>query len=62
MSIFKIQDMTGIYNHKDDVVKCLNCMEEKEFNKLKEEEILTYDKTRDIAVIYFCDSCKSRII
>ena len=44
MGVYKFQNMAGTYNQKDDVVKCINCMKQKDFDNLKEDEILTYDK------------------
>ncbi len=60
MGMIKLEDIAGFYNPYNGV-KCLECIEKKDWDEIVEAEILIVDKIEDEEVFYFCDCCKHRL-
>jgi len=60
MEAYKIDDLVGIYE-EDGSVKCRDCMEEKDWRELKEENIITMGDVERSDDWFFCDYCEKRL-
>jgi len=58
MGRYNTEDILGL--HTDREVVCFECLGDKEWDSMEEDEIITEHDTAGDS-IYFCDRCKKRI-
>jgi hypothetical protein len=61
MGVYKVDDVAAI-NNPYDGIKCIDCVNERDWIEVADGMIITYEMIQDEEVFYFCDSCKRRII
>ena len=60
MEEHKIHDLVGIYE-EDGSVKCRECMEEGDWEDLKEENIITGEDIENGERLLYCDYCEEKL-
>ena len=60
MGVHEIDDLVGIYE-EDRSVKCRDCMKEKDWKDLKEENIITLDDVENGEKLFYCDYCEKKL-
>jgi hypothetical protein len=60
MKDHKIDDLVGIYE-ADGSVKCRECMEEKDWEGLTQENIITLKDIENSEGVLYCDYCEEKL-
>ena len=60
MKVYKIDNLVGIYE-EDRSVKCRDCMKEKDWKDLKQENIITLDDVENGEKLFYCDYCEEKL-
>jgi len=60
MGVHEIDDLVGIYE-EDRSVKCRDCMKEKDWKDLKQENIITLEDIKDGEKWLYCDYCEKKL-
>jgi hypothetical protein len=60
MEDHKIDDLVGIYE-ADGSVKCRECMEEKDWEDLTQENIITLGDIENSERVFYCDYCEEKL-
>ena len=60
MGVHKIDNLVGVYE-EDRSVKCRDCMKEKDWKDLKQENIITLDDVEKGENLFYCDYCEEKL-
>lgn len=60
MGVHEIDDLVGIYE-KDGSIKCRDCMKDKDWKDLKQENIITLDYMENSDKLFYCDYCEKKL-
>ncbi len=60
MEDHKIDDLVGIYE-ADGSVKCRECMKEKDWEDLTQENIITLKDIENSDKVFYCDYCEEKL-
>lgn len=60
MELSKIDNLVGIYE-EDRSVKCRDCMQEKDWRDLRQENIITLEDIEDGERLFYCDYCEEKL-
>ena len=60
MEMYDIDNLAGIYED-DGSVKCVDCMKDKDWENLKQENIITGDDIARNDEFIYCDYCEKKL-
>ena len=60
MGVHKIDDLVGICE-EDGSIKCRDCMEDRDWKDLKQENIITLDDMDNSEKLFYCDYCEKKL-
>ncbi len=60
MGVHEIDDLVGIYE-KDGSIKCRDCMKDRDWKALKQENIITLDDMENSEKLFYCDYCEKKL-
>jgi len=60
MGVHEIDNLVGVYE-EDRSVKCRDCMKEKDWKDLKQENIITLDDVEKGEKLFYCDYCEKKL-
>lgn len=60
MEAYEIDNLVGMYE-EDRSVKCRDCMVEKDWEDLKEDNIITVEDVESGEKLFYCDYCEKKL-